>query len=74
MNCDLSPYVCVWVCACVRVCVWVSSYLQSTSNESQLIIKKLRCIIDFEHSKNQRQCSDFSSSIGFNMGTFQATK
>ena len=24
-------------------------------------------IFDFEHSRNQRQCSEFSSPIGFNM-------
>ena len=28
----------------------------------------LHSILNFEHSRNQRQCSEFSSPIDFNMG------
>ena len=28
----------------------------------------LHSMLDFEHSRGQRQCSEFSSPIGFDMG------
>ena len=46
-----------------NVCLTAESQL-TTSNGCMTLL----CILDFERSRSQKQGSEFSSQIGFNMG------
>ena len=41
---------------------------EEEEEEESITIGILHSILDFEHSRNQRQCYEFSSPIGFDMG------